>query len=101
METYWSLSASASRSACFRTPSSFGETCVAVPCVRGREARLFSTSAAIPPAFSPSLPRAAGTTPPSCSRSVFRRCSVVTSGWSLFSAAVWADVRASWAFIVN
>ena len=36
-----------------------------------------------------------------CSSSVLRRCSVVTSGWSLFSARVWADVRASWAFTVN
>ncbi len=101
VETYWSLSASASRIACLRTPSSFGETCVAEPCVRGREARLCSTCPASCPAFSPSLLRAEGTTPPSCSRSVFRRCSVVTSGWSLFSARVWAAVRASCAFTVN
>ena len=38
VETYWSFRLSASRSACLRTPSSFGETCVCAPCVRGREA---------------------------------------------------------------
>ena len=101
METYWSLSASASRSACFRTPSSFGETCVADPWLRGSAARPFSTSAPIAAAFAPSFPSAAGTTPPSCSRSAFSRCSAVTSGWSDFSAPVWAEVNASWAFTVN
>ena len=55
VETYWSLSASASRRACLRMPSSFGETWVAAPCVFGREARLFSTSAARPPGVHPEL----------------------------------------------
>ena len=80
METYWSLSASASRRACLRTPSSFGEMWVAAPCVRrqGREAPLDLGGESA--GFTPSLPSAEGTTPPSCSSSVFRRCSVVTSG---------------------
>ena len=101
VETYWSLRASASRRACFRVPSSLDETCVAAPWVLGKEERLFSTSAARPPAFTPSLPRAEGTTPPSCSRSAFRRCSGITSGWSLFSARVCAVVKASWPLTVN
>ena len=43
---------------------------------QGAEA-LLDRSAARPPVFTPSLPSAEGTTPPSCSSSAFRRCSGV------------------------
>ena len=43
VETYWSLSASASRRASFRTPSSFGESWVAAPWVWGSAPRARST----------------------------------------------------------
>ena len=61
METYWSLSASASRSACFSTASSFGEMWVAAPCVCGSDAeRPLRAPAATAPVFAPSLPEGRG-----------------------------------------
>ena len=101
VETYWSLSLSASRMACFKVASSWGATWVDDPLAWGREASFWSTSAATPPVFAPSLPSAEGTTPPSCASRDFRRCSGDTSGWSLLSASDWADANASWAFTVN
>ena len=101
VETYSSLRLSASRSACLRTPSRREEIWVGAPCWWGRLERALSTAWLTAPRFAPIFPRAEGTTPPSWERSDARRCSVLTSGWSAFSAAVWAEVKASWAFTVN
>ncbi len=101
MDTYWSFSASASRSAPFSTPSSLGEICVAAPWVRGSAPSARSRSWRMGPVGTPILPRAAGTTPPSWPTIARSRCSGVTSGWSLFSAWVCAAAIASCALTVN